>query len=215
MKAAIIIPAFNEAESVASVVKAVSSYGTPIVVDDGSSDETAARAAAAGAIVVRQSNGGYDSALANGFSKADEMGAEIVVTIDGDGQLDPTAIPTALDQLATGKAVLVLGVRTGAARWSEALFNLYARWRFGVPDILCGLKAFQTEAYRRYRARAAMPSVHTAVALAVLRAGSPFALVPVAVKPRSDRSRFGGAWRGNIRILRALGRALADDIAKR
>lgn len=215
MKAAIVIPAFNEAESIAGVVTAVKCHGTPIVVDDGSSDETAARAAAAGAVVVRQSNGGYDSALANGFAKADEIGADMVVTIDGDGQLDSAAIPAALGGMTEGVA-LVLGVReSGAARWSEALFNFYARARFGVPDILCGMKAFRTEAYRSSPALAARPSVHTALALALLRAGRPFRLIPVAVRSRPGQSRFGGAWRGNIRILRAFGRALADDIAKR
>ena len=53
MNAAIVIPAFNEADSIAAVVSAVSAYGTPIVVDDGSSDDTATLAARAGAVVVR------------------------------------------------------------------------------------------------------------------------------------------------------------------
>ena len=90
MKAAIVIPAYNEADSIAAVVKAVLAYGTPIVVDDGSSDDTGALATNAGALVVRQEiNRGYDAALARGFAKADEIGADIVVSADADGQLDP------------------------------------------------------------------------------------------------------------------------------
>ena len=215
--AAIVIPAFNEADSIASVVAAVAGYGTPIVVDDGSADDTGARAAAAGGLVVRQEpNRGYDAALASGFAKADEIGADLIVTIDADGQLNSAAIPAVFSQLTTGQAMLVLGVRqNGAGRWSESLFNLYSRLRFGVPDILCGLKGFRTEVYRPHRARAAMPSVHTALALALLRAGTPFALVPVEVRSRAGRSRFGGAWRANIKILRALGRAVIDDLGRR
>ena len=145
MKAAIVIPAFNEADSIGDVVAAVSAYGTPIVVDDGSSDDTGLLASKAGAVVVRQEvNDGYDAALSRGFDKADEIGADVVVTTDADGQLDTAAIPRALEKLA--KVDLVLGVRdTGAARYSEALFNLYSRARFGVPDILCG---FQGVSYR-------------------------------------------------------------------
>ena len=215
--AAIVIPAFNEADSIAGVVAAVAGYGTPIVVDDGSTDDTGSRAAAAGGLVVHQEpNRGYDGALASGFAKADEIGADLIATIDADGQLDSTAIPAVFSQLTTGQAKLVLGVRqNGAARWSESLFNLYSRLRFGVPDILCGLKGFCTEVYRPHRACAATPSVHTALALALLRAGTPFALVPVAVKTRPGQSRFGGAWRANVKILRALGRALVDDLVQR
>ena len=216
MKAAIVIPAFNEADSIAAVVASVCVYGTPIVVDDGSSDDTALLASKAGAVVVRQEvNGGYDEALALGFARADEIGADAVVSIDADGQLDSAAIPRALEKLK--KADLVLGVRdSGAARYSEALFNLYSRARFGVPDILCGFKAFRMDRYRSQSQRAKEPSVYTAVALALLRRGVPYELVPVAVRPRADDvSRFGASWRGELRIFRALGRALMDDLGRR
>jgi glycosyltransferase involved in cell wall biosynthesis len=214
---AIVIPAFNEADSIAAVVTAVSAYGTPVVVDDGSSDETGARAAAAGAVVVRQdSNRGYDAALARGFAKAEEIGADVIVSADADGQLDPASIPAILRALNEGPAQFVLGIRnTGAARWSEALCNLYTQWRFGVPDILCGMKGFRVELYRSHRGWMDGRSVYTAMALALLRAGVPFALVPVAVKSRPGASRFGGVWKANVRILRALGQALVNDIARR
>lgn len=217
MKAAIVIPAFNEAESIAAVIAAVSAYGTPVVVDDGSSDDTGARAAAAGAVVVRQDpNRGYDAALARGFAKADEIGAEFVVTADADGQLSPASIPPILAELSNGPAEFVLGVReTGAARWSEALFNLYTRLRFGVPDILCGMKGFRIDTYRAHREWMNTPSVYTAMALAALRSRCPFALVPVAVKSRPGASRFGGLWKANIKIARSLGHALVNELAGR
>ena len=216
VKTAIMIPAFNEADSISAVVAEVKGYGVPIVIDDASRDETGRQAAAAGAIVVRhEENRGYDAALQSGFRKAEEIGAECIVTIDADGQLDSVAIRPALDQLE-GPAQFVLGVRTkGAARFAEALFNLYARHRFNVPDILCGLKAFRTEAYVRHRDRAGGGSVHTALALALLREGAPFALVPVTVRPRRGTSRYGCVWRGNVRILRALAGALRDDLLAR
>ena len=216
MKTAIVIPAFNEAESIVSVVTAIGAYGTPIVVDDASTDETSKRATAAGAMVVRhETNRGYDGALASGFHRAEEIGAESIVTIDADGQLDSAAIPPALDRLEK-HAHVVLGIRsTGAARFSEMLFNRYTRFRFGVPDILCGLKAFRTEAYARHRNCTGAASVHTALALALLREGATFALVPVPVHPRRGRSRYGGVWRGNIRILRALAGAVRDDLLAR
>jgi hypothetical protein len=111
---------------------------------------------------------------------------------------------------------MALGVReTGAARWSEALFNLYSRLRFGVPDILCGMKGFHVSVYRAHHAWMETSSVYTAMALAALRARTGFVLVPVPVKSRSGQSRFGGAWKANAKIARALGQALMDDVARR
>jgi glycosyltransferase involved in cell wall biosynthesis len=212
VKTAIVVPAFNEAASIATVVTAIGAYGTPIVVDDASTDDTGARAASAGAIIVRHgTNLGYDEALASGFAKAVEIGASSIVTIDADGQLDPAVLQTIIEKLKRAK--LVLGVRSsGAARFSEALFNYYARLRFGVPDILCGLKGFHTQSYHRYRSRMKESSVHTAVALALLRDRTPFELVPVAVKPRLGASRYGSFWTANCRIIRALLRALWHDV---
>lgn len=217
MKVAIVIPAFNEAETIAGVVRAVSGYGTPVVVDDGSTDDTGARASAAGAVVVRQHpNRGYDAALAHGFDKADEIGADVIVTADADGQLDPASIAPMIERIEQGQARMVLGIReSGAARWSEALFNLYCRLRFGVPDILCGMKGFHIDVYRAYRTAMDMPSVYTAMALSALRAGVPLALVSVPVRARPGASRFGGAWRANAKIARSLGRAILDDVARR
>jgi len=211
MKAAIIIPAYNEAGSIARVVESVRSYGIPIVVDDGCSDETGRRAAEAGATVVRhEANRGYDAALATGFAEAERIGAELVVTFDADGQLDSSSIPVVIDALKRPNVGLVIGVRDAAARFSESLFNLYAKLRFGVPDMLCGLKGFRMGWYASHRESAETASVNTAFALALLRQNIGFALVPVAINPRAGDSRFG-TWRGNVKILRALASALMQD----
>lgn len=213
MTVAVVIPAFNESRSVAAMVAALKNSGTVIVVDDGSVDDTDAQAAAAGAMVVRHDrNRGYDAALASGFARAENLGADTIVTIDADGQLGADTVPLALAALADGYTRLVIGTRsTGPARWSEALFNLYTRLRFGVPDILCGLKAFRMEDYVSHRHQLARRSVNTALALALMRSQAPLRLVDVATVPRHEQSRFGDGWRGNARILRALGRALLDD----
>jgi glycosyltransferase involved in cell wall biosynthesis len=216
MRAAIVIPAFNEEKSIEAVVAAVRSYGTPVVVDDGSADQTGSRAAKAGAEVVRQDNAGYDAALAAGFRRAEAIGADMIVTIDADGQLDAGSIPLALRELEQGRADMALGVRdSGAARWSEGLFNAYARLRFGVPDILCGLKAFRTDRYLAHRACMDKPNIFTALALALLRRRTPFSLVPVAVHPRVGEARFGNSLNAELRIVRALCAAVGDEMMGR
>jgi glycosyltransferase involved in cell wall biosynthesis len=88
-----LIPAHDEASRIGRVVAAACRQLPVIVVDDGSSDGTAAAAEAAGAEVIRQSpNQGKGAALRAGFAAALADGAEAVVTLDGDGQHDPSEI---------------------------------------------------------------------------------------------------------------------------
>ena len=92
-----VIPAHDEGPRIGRVIAAASRHLPILVVDDGSSDDTAAAAAAAGARVVRQSpNQGKGSALRAGFAAALAEGAEAVLTLDADGQHDPSEIPAFL-----------------------------------------------------------------------------------------------------------------------
>ena len=88
-----VVPAYNEAGSVASVVAALHERAPEfdvIVVDDGSTDATAARAREAGAIVVRMPfNLGIGGAVQTGFQYAREQGYEFMAQVDGDGQHEP------------------------------------------------------------------------------------------------------------------------------
>ena len=216
MRPAIVIPALNEAATIAAVVRGVAPYGQAFVVDDGSTDATGALAVDAGAVVVTHGRPtGYDGALRAGFAEAAARGHDVLVSFDADAQFDPADLSRILEPIARQQARLVLGVRPSKARWSERLFGLYTRLRFGVPDILCGVKAVCVDVYDRHKAALADASINTGLALAALRAGTPFALVPLAVRPRAGQPRFGGTWRANARILGAFLRALRRDIAPR
>ena len=216
MRPAIVIPALNEAATIADVVRGVMPFGQAIVVNDGSTDATGALAAGAGAVVISHGTAaGYDGALRAGFAEAAARGHDVLVSFDADGQFDPADLGRILEPIARQEARLVLGVRRSMPRWSEGLFGLYTRLRFGVPDILCGVKAICLDVYDRHKAALADASINTGLALAALRAGTPFALVPLAVRPRAGQPRFGGTWRANARICGALLRAVRRDLAPR
>ena len=100
---AIVIPAFNEEKTVSWVVKRAKRYGRVVVVDDCSRDDTAALAKKAGALVIRHShNQGLGSALRSGFRQALKMNADIIITIDADGQHNPRDIPRFISALNAG-----------------------------------------------------------------------------------------------------------------
>jgi glycosyltransferase involved in cell wall biosynthesis len=112
LRAAALIPAYNEEKHISQVVAAASRHLPVLVVDDGSKDETAASAEGAGAVVIRQRpNQGKGVALRTGFRRALDDGYEAVVTLDADGQHDPSEIPEFLQVYAARRADLIIGAR--------------------------------------------------------------------------------------------------------
>lgn len=200
---AVVIPALNEGETIASVVERVRSLALPIVVDDGSIDDTGEKALKAGGTVVRNPvNLGYDGALDRGFRCAAEMNCEYIITMDADGQHDPSV----LDQFiaALSDADIVIGVRDRRQRFAERLFALVAFLLWRVRDPLCGFKAYRTALYRELGHFDSYRSIGTELALYAAQRGKRIAQIPVKSRRRADRPRFGGALSGNMRIMRAL-----------
>lgn len=201
---AIIIPAYNEADTIARVVASVLPHGVTVVVDDASSDQTAELAEQAGAIVVRHGdNRGYDGALNSGFAAAVATGCRFAVTFDADGQHDINALVTVVDRLRAGD-VMVIGVRARPARAAEWLFAAYTRLRFGVADPLCGLKGYSLDLYQRVGHFDSYGSIGTELMLRGIRSGRRYSTLPIPISPRHGQPRFAQTLVANGRILRAL-----------
>lgn len=200
----IVIPALNEAATIASVVRQAREYGVPIVVDDGSTDETSRIAAAAGADVVRhETNRSYDKALESGFERAAQRGCDFVITMDADGQHNPRLLSRFLDELKSG-ADVVVGVRDRRQRISEHVFAWIAKKLWRIPDPLCGMKGYRVKVYRARGHFDAYGSIGTELAIYAARSGYRVSHIPVMTRDRGDAPRFGRALRANWRILRAL-----------
>ncbi|GGD72254.1 glycosyltransferase family 2 protein [Microbacterium murale] len=150
----VVIPALNEEDSVADVVRDVNRaipLAQCLVVDDGSSDQTGLRAHAAGAIVLTLPyNLGVGGAMRAGFRFARNHDFSVVVQVDADGQHDASAIPTLLDGLTDSD--LVIGARfagvgsysvKGPRRWAMRLLAVVvsrvANTR--LTDVTSGFKA--------------------------------------------------------------------------
>ncbi|MCB1652273.1 MAG: glycosyltransferase family 2 protein [Alphaproteobacteria bacterium] len=209
LRIAIIIPAYNEEKTIERVLSGVSHYDYVIVADDGSRDKTAAIAEKAGAIVIRHEvNQGYDGALRSGLLKAIEMKADIAVTIDADGQHNPDNIAKILTQMQETGADCVIGVRPERARISEKIFCAYTKLRFGISDILCGLKAYRLNTLQKYTSALDLKSAGTAAALSIAKGGHTISETAIEVRPREDEARIGNAWKANFYILGAMIRTL-------
>ena len=108
-----LIPGYNEAARIGTVVVAAREHLPVLVVDDGSTDATSDRALEAGATVLRQEpNQGKGAALRTGFRRALDDGAEAIVTLDADGQHDPAEVPAFLAAWAADPRLdLIVGQR--------------------------------------------------------------------------------------------------------
>jgi glycosyltransferase involved in cell wall biosynthesis len=107
----VILPAYNEEISIGSIVLLTKQYANRIiVVDDGSSDRTAEVATSAGAeVIVHSYNRGKGMAFKTGFDAA--IGADIIVTMDSDGQHNPADIPKLITPIINDEAEMVNGSR--------------------------------------------------------------------------------------------------------
>ena len=118
MRTLVIIPCKNLEAEVGDVVRGVLGLDLDldvVVVNDGSTDRTSASAGAAGAHVLEhKTNLGKGAALKTGFEYAVDKGYDAAITMDGDGQHEPSAIPDFLDALERCDADVIIGSRMDA-----------------------------------------------------------------------------------------------------
>ena len=201
---AAVIPAFNEARTITALVHQVRERAIAIVVDDGSTDNTAALAEAAGAYVVRHPlNRGYDCAVETGLRTALALRCGFAVTMDADGQHDPTLLDRFHAELKAG-ANLVVGQRDRTQRWSETLFCFIGRLAWGLNDPLCGMKGYSMLSLARVEHINTYASIGTELAVRLVKAGVAAQQLPVKTRPREGISRFGQGFMPNLKISKAL-----------
>lgn len=209
---AVIIPAYNAASHLETVVDAVARVVPReriIIVDDGSGDETASVASGLGAILIRhEQNRGKGAALATAFARALELGFPFVVTLDADGQHNPLEIPSFLLAQRESGADIVVGNRmadTGKMPWLRRTTNRLTSWvlslRTGqrIPDSQNGYRLHRTEIFRRMRLVTTRYDTESEILIKAARNGAKIGSVPVetiyegaksSINPLVDSFRF-------------------------
>ena len=157
------IPAFNEEHSIARIIIEAQKFADAVIVcDDGSTDLTAKIAERLGADVVRhEQNLGYGAAIKSLFKRALEFGADVLVTLDGDGQHDASEIPRVIEPIVHGTADVVIGSRFIDVQ-GTAEMPFYRRVgvkvitklvngsvKHGVSDYQSGFRAYNRQALER------------------------------------------------------------------
>jgi glycosyltransferase involved in cell wall biosynthesis len=208
-----VVPALNEAHSIAAVVKHAGDYvDRVVVIDDGSTDDTSSLAEEAGAVVIRHPRRlGVGAAVASGLARARELGATAVVQVDGDGQHDASFIPTLLAPLAGG-ADLVVGTRFEygfemgrVRRLVLAVFARLMSYRLGIrlTDPTSGFRAFSPRAIEVLTPIFPLKYLSDTVEVLYVAADSGLRIVTV---PVAMNARVGG--KPSAGTLQSIGYAL-------
>jgi glycosyltransferase involved in cell wall biosynthesis len=196
----IIVPAYNEEASIASVVREVRALlpATPVlVIDDCSFDGTRALAVEAGAQVLGLPyHLGLGGCVQAGYKLAFELGYDYVVRIDGDGQHDPASIPVILETLKNSDCDMVIGSRfcnqNGEyTNWSRAagiqLFRLVLRPILGKPvhDPTSGFVGVKRSALAVFSRSFPLEYPEIEALVVLQRKRFKFQEVPVRMRPRT------------------------------
>ncbi|MDQ3473920.1 MAG: glycosyltransferase family 2 protein [Acidobacteriota bacterium] len=227
MRVSVIIPALNEEETIADVVRGVppATANEVIVVDNGSEDSTSARASEAGAYVIPESRRGYGRACAAGV-RALSPDCEIVVFLDGDGSDCPELIEHLVEPISEGKYDFVIGSRTRGRRERGSLnlqqilagraAGLFLRALYGVRYTdMCPFRAIRREALESLGMREQTYGWNLEMQMRSARAGLRILEVPVNHRRRAGgQSKVSGTLRGTFkagaRILATLARVAME-----
>lgn len=207
MRVALIVPVWNEAEIIGSVLEEVPRQLVErlIVVDGGSRDGTQEIAAAYGAEVVRQTERGYGAACWTGAQCAAEC--DVLVFLDGDYSDPPAELTRVLEPIRSGRADLVLGCRVfepGALPLHARLGNLVV---LALVQLLIGrrfadlpsFKAIRVDALADLDLRERTYGWTTEMIVKAARRGLRIAEVRIPYRERGGgRSKVSGTLRGTV-----------------
>jgi hypothetical protein len=197
----IVIPVLDEAGSIGEVVAEARRHAPVIVVDDGSRDDSAARARAAGAdVVAHPRRAGKGAALASGIEAARRRGADVVVTLDGDGQHAPADVPSLLEASRRAPGAIVIGSRAHAMHTiplerahALRMAGFFVSWATGgtTLDTQSGFRVYPLASYDMLTPRRGGFVWETEILVRAATRGFEVIEVPVRVIPRATRrSRF-------------------------
>jgi glycosyltransferase involved in cell wall biosynthesis len=201
MKAAAVIPSFNEEKTIASVVEGIRPLvDRVVVIDDGSRDGTAERARRAGAdVIAHDGNRGKGHAVRTGLARVLDQGFTHVLLMDGDMQHLPEEAAPLLAEAERSGADIVVGERRferdrmPASRYhANRIGSRVLSWFVGIPlrDTQCGFRVFRVDALRPLRLTATGYEIETEMLVKVGRRGGRIASVPISAVYAGQKSKL-------------------------
>jgi glycosyltransferase involved in cell wall biosynthesis len=207
MKLVVMIPAYNEEKSIAGVIREIPLQCEGVnsveilLIDDGSTDSTVEQATKAGIskVIFHKEKQGYGRTFRDGLDAAIEMGADITVNIDADGQYNAGEISKLISPIVQNKADMVLGWRdiknldfmpTGK-KFGNRVATRVTRWLSGLPivDAQTGFRAYSREAVMRLNLSGGYTHTQESIIQASYK-NIKIEQIPAEFRPRDGKSRL-------------------------
>ena len=194
------IPAYNEEVKIKDVIKKSLPYVDKVVVcDDGSTDDTAVVAKKAGAVVIsHEKNLGYGATISTLFDYCRKNNAEIMVTLDGDGQHNPDQIPDLINVILKHNVDVVIGSRSlrdekdlpsyRRAGIKIITSTINSATNLKVTDSQSGFRAYAKSAIDLIHPTESGMAVSTEILLSISNNGLSMAEVPITVSYTGNTS---------------------------
>ncbi len=211
MGGCVVIPVYDNAGTIASVVRdALGQASTVLVCDDGATDGSGDRAAEAGAHLIRLArNSGKGVALRALFAEASRRGFHYAFAMDGDGQHRAADLPSLVAAVEADRGALVIGERDfdaagapKASRFGRRFSNFWMWFESGVriPDTQSGLRAYPVTETRRLGGWGRRYEFEVEILLRAAWAGLPIRSVKVGTVYPADRVSHFRKLHDNVRI---------------
>lgn len=210
------IPAYNEEKTIGNIVKDCLKYADKVIVcDDGSTDNTAEVARKNGAHIIRhEKNLGYGAAIISLFDQTRKENADMMVTLDGDGQHNPQQIPLLVNALTENNVDVVIGSRflnnkSTAPGYRKAGIKIitsasnYAT-DFKVSDSQSGFRAYSKNAIDAIHPTEQGMAVSTEILLKASNKGFSVAEVPIDISYEVDMSEHNPVPHGASVLMSTL-----------
>jgi glycosyltransferase involved in cell wall biosynthesis len=208
----VIIPAFNEAKSIALVLRDLPDLvDEVVVVDNRSTDGTADEAEKAGATVLFEAQKGYGYACLKGIAYLAQKAKpkDIVVFLDGDYSDYPEELEQLIDPILKNEALFSLGTRvtpqlekkalTPQQRFGNALATQLMKLFYGSRFTDLGpFRAIEWETLEGLKMSDKTYGWTVEMQLKVLKKNIPYAEIPVRYRPRIGVSKVSGTLRGTL-----------------
>ncbi|MDE1829484.1 MAG: glycosyltransferase family 2 protein [Thaumarchaeota archaeon] len=210
------IPAYNEEKTIGDIVKNSLQYADKVIVcDDGSTDSTARVAKESGAHVIsHKKNEGYGASIITLFDRARQEDADVMVTIDGDGQHRTEQIPLLVNTLQENNVDVVIGSRfldkssntPGYRKQGIKIITSAANFGadFKVSDAQSGFRAYSKRAINSIHPTETGMSVSTEILLKISNKGLALAEVPITISYNGKTSTQNAVPHGVVVLMNTL-----------
>ncbi len=210
------IPAYNEEKTIAKVIVLTKPHVDKVIVcNDGSKDFTGEIAKELGAIVVEhEQNMGYGAAISDLFAKARELDADILITLDADGQHDPNDIPKLIEPILKDEADIVIGSRFLAGekeipKTRELGVKILTRLtevtsKYNLTDAQSGFRAYNKKAIQLIQPREKGMGVSTEILLKAAKHNLRIKEVPTTIKYKGLETSSKGMLSHGIEVALSI-----------